>query len=131
MNAFVIVGNEDGIVGVSKATSPEARNAINKAIKKAKLNLTIINRGCGSWECGCNTNHSIPYKIKGKCGSVRVELLPAPKGVGLVCSDEIKKIFRLSGIKDIWIKSYGTTRTRINFISAIFNAFKNLNIYKK
>ncbi|HLC59374.1 MAG TPA: 30S ribosomal protein S5 [archaeon] len=131
MNAFVVVGNEDGIVGIGKGSSPESRNAVNKAVRNGKLNLLIVNRGCGSWECRCGTGHSIPYKTSGGAGSVKVELKPAPKGVGLVCNDEMKKIFRLAGIKDIWIKNFGNTGMRINSISAIYNALKNLNIYNK
>jgi small subunit ribosomal protein S5 len=131
MKAFVVVGNEDGIVGIGKGSSPEGRKVVNKAIRNAKLNLIFVNRGCGSWECSCGEKHSIPFKTIGKCGSVRVELIPAPKGVGLVCNDEIKKIFRLAGIKDIWTKSFGNTATNINFVSAIFDALKNLNIYKR
>lgn len=131
MSAFVAVGNEDGIIGIGKAKAPDARSAILKAMKKAKLNLVKIKRGCGSWECGCGGNHSIPYKSVGKSGSVRVVLYPAPKGVGLVASDEVKKILRLAGIKDIWMKSFGNTGMRINLIRAIFNALKNLYIYDK
>lgn len=131
MNAFVTVGNEDGIVGIGKGSSPEGRNAISKAVRNGKLNLILVNRGCGSWECGCGTNHSIPYKIEGGSGSVKVKLMPAPRGVGLVCSDEIKKMLRLAGIKDIWIKSFGNTGMRINFVTAVFNALKNSNVYKR
>ncbi|MEM7821202.1 MAG: 30S ribosomal protein S5 [Candidatus Aenigmatarchaeota archaeon] len=131
MNAFVVVGNEDGLVGIGKASAPEARDAINKAIKKAKLNIIRVKRGCGSWECGCGEEHSIPFKTEGKAGSVRVILMPAPKGVGLVADDESKKILRLAGIKDVWVKSFGNTGMRINLISAIFDAFKKLYIYER
>ncbi len=130
-SAFVVVGNEDGLVGIGKGTAPETRAAIEKAIAKAKLNLIKIKRGCGSWECTCNTEHSIPYKSSGKTGSVRVILLPAPKGIGLVADDESKKILRLAGIKDIWVKTFGDTSTRINLISAIFDALKKLYIYDR
>ncbi|MCD6371342.1 MAG: 30S ribosomal protein S5 [Candidatus Aenigmarchaeota archaeon] len=130
-SAMAVVGNEDGIVGVGMGKAKEPRLAIEKAIRKAKLNLIKVKRGCGSWECGCGTEHSIPFKVEGKCGSVRVVLMPAPKGVGLVASDEAKKLFRLAGIKDIWMKSFGDTQTRFNFIKAIFNALKNLYIYEK
>jgi small subunit ribosomal protein S5 len=130
-SAFVVVGNEDGIVGIGMGKAPEPRDAINKAIKKAKLNLIRVKRGCGSWECKCNNPHSIPYKVKGKSGSVRVVLMPAPKGLGLVADDESKKILRLAGIKDIWMKTYGNTSMRINLITAIFNALKKLYIYEK
>lgn len=131
MNAFVVVGNEDGLVGIGSGKSPEARSAIEKATQRAKLNLIKVKRGCGSWECECGEEHSIPYKIKGKCGSVRVELLPAPKGVGLVADDESKKILRLAGIKDVWIKSFGNTSMRVNLITAIYNALKNLYVYER
>jgi small subunit ribosomal protein S5 len=62
---------------------------------------------------------------------VKVYLLPAPKGVGLVADPESKKILKLAGIKDVWIKTYGNTSTRINLISAIYNALKNLYVYEK
>jgi small subunit ribosomal protein S5 len=129
--AFAVVGNEDRLVGIGKGTSSETRVAIDKAIKKAKLNLIKIKRGCGSWECGCDAEHSIPFKVKGKSGSVRAVLTPAPKGVGLVASDEAKKILRLAGIKDIWVKTFGNTSSRVNLISAIFDAFKKLYIYER
>jgi small subunit ribosomal protein S5 len=131
VSSFVVVGNEDGIVGIGRGSSIETRTTINKSLKKAKLNIIKIRRGCGSWECGCGTEHTIPFKTKGKSGSVRVELIPAPKGVGLVANDEAKKIFRLAGIKDIWMKSLGHTSNRINFIYAIFDALKKLYVYER
>jgi small subunit ribosomal protein S5 len=129
--AFVVVGNEDGIVGVGKGSAPETRDAITKAIQKAKLNLIKVKRGCGSFECSCGEPHSIPFKVEGKSGSVRAVLMPAPKGVGLVASDEAKKILRLAGIKDVWVKTFGNTSTRMNLIKAIFNALKNLYMYER
>jgi len=131
ISSFIVVGNEDGLVGVGKGSSIETRTAMDKALRKAKLNIIKIKRGCGSWECGCGTEHSIPYKTEGKSGSVRVELSPAPKGVGLVASDEVKKIFKLAGIKDIWMESRGRTANRINFIYAIFDALKKLYVYER
>jgi len=131
MTAFAVVGNGDGIVGIGKGRAKEGRTAVEKAINKAKLNLILVPRGCGSWECGCRgENHSIPYKTVGKSGSVVVTLMPAPKGVGLVVDDETKKILRLAGIKDVWIKTLGDTDTRMNLIGAVYNALKNLRGYK-
>jgi small subunit ribosomal protein S5 len=130
-NAFAIVGDENGLIGIGKAAAVESRAAIEKAIDKAKLNIMRIKRGCGSWECGCGENHSIPYKTEGKSGSVRVVLMPAPKGLGLVADDASKKILRLAGIKDVWMKTYGNTRMRLNLITALFNALKNLYIYDR
>ena len=130
-SAFSVVGNEDGLVGIGKGTAPEPRDAIAKSVQKAKLNIIKIKRGCGSWECGCGEPHSIPFKVEGKCGSVRVVLMPAPKGVGIVADDEAKKIFRLAGIKDVWVKTFGNTSMRINLITAIYNALKKLYIYER
>lgn len=130
-SAFVVVGNEDGIVGIGKGSAVEARDAIQKAIQRAKLRLMKVKRGCGSWECACEQQHSVRYKTKGKSGSVRVELLPAPKGVGLVANNESKKILRLAGIKDVWVKTFGKTSSSMNLISAIYDALKNLYVYDR
>lgn len=130
-SAFAVIGNEDGLVGIGKGSALEARDAIIKSIQKAKLRLIKIKRGCGSWECGCGEEHSIPFKTRGKSGSVIVELMPAPKGVGLVADDESKKIFKLAGIKDVWAKTFGNTKARINLIFAIYDALKKIYIYER
>jgi len=129
-SAFAIVGNDDGIVGIGKGTGTEGRLAIRKAIEKAKISVTKIRRGCGSWECECGETHSIPFKTTGKCGSVLVTLLPAPKGIGLAVDDESKKILKLAGITDVWGKTLGNTGARFNLIRAMFNALKNLHRYR-
>ncbi len=128
-SAFVVVGDEDGLVGIGMGKAPEARDAIAKSIQRAKLNLIRINRGCGSWECKCGTSHSIPYKTVGKSGTVRVEIIPGPRGLGLVANDETKKILRLAGIHDAWVRTFGNTSMRINLIQAVFDALKKLYIY--
>jgi small subunit ribosomal protein S5 len=128
--AFAVVGNNNGIVGIGKGRGKEGRLAVDKAIEKAKLNIIKVPRGCGSWECGCEDPHSIPFRAEGKAASVSVKLLPAPKGIGLATDDETKKILRLAGIKDVWIKTLGETGTRVNLIKAIFNALKNLHSYR-
>ncbi len=126
LHAMVVVGNEDGYLGIGYAKGKDARETIIKAAKKARLNITPIIRGCGSWECHCHGNHTIPFKVEGKAGSVRVKLIPGPRGLGLVASSEVKKVLSLAGIKDVWMQSFGQTRTRINHIYAVFNALKNL-----
>ncbi len=130
LHAAAIVGNENGLIGFGVARGKSAREVIEKAIRKAKLNIFPIRRGCGSWECGCRGHHSIPFRVMGKMGSVRVVLMPAPKGVGLVVGEELKKVMRLAGIKDVWSQSFGDTRTRLNFVGAAIDAFRNLNKMK-
>jgi len=122
--AVVLVGS-DGFLGVGAAKSREVGPAIRKAIDKAKLSVVPILRGCGSKECGCGGSHSIPFRIKGKCGSVRIQLIPSPAGVGLACADKVKQVLKLCGIEDIWSKTFGDTRTSENLVKATFDALKN------
>ncbi|MFW9770654.1 MAG: 30S ribosomal protein S5 [Promethearchaeota archaeon] len=126
--AVVLVG-ADGFIGVGSAKSREVGPAIRKAIDKAKLSVIPVLRGCGSKECGCGGTHSIPFKTNGKCGSVRIRLIPAPAGVGLASADKVKQLLKLSGIEDIWSKTYGDTRTSENLVKATFNALKNAHKY--
>ncbi len=121
----VVVGNEDGFVGVGSGKARQYLEALNKAIRNAKLNITPIRRGCGSWECRCGEPHSLPFTVSGKSGSVRVVLKPAPKGTGLVAGDVAKTVLRLAGIKDAWTETFGETRTTINFAKAVVNALRN------
>lgn len=120
----VAVGNEDGYVGVGMGKSRQIGMAIEKAVKRAKLNIIPVRRGCGSWECLCGEPHSIPFRVEGKSGSVRVMLLPAPKGVGLVASDTAKVVLRLAGIQDVWTRTFGETRTIHNMAKGVYEALK-------
>jgi small subunit ribosomal protein S5 len=130
LTALVVVGNENGVIGIGKASSREHRIALEKASEQAKINVIRVRRGCGSWECGCGGEHSIPFRAEGKYGSVHVRLISAPKGVGIVANDTTKKILTLAGIKDIWVKTQGQTSTRQNLAFAVFDALKNLNTTK-
>jgi small subunit ribosomal protein S5 len=130
-SALAVVGNMDGYLGIGMGKAKETLPAREKAIRKAKLNIFKVIRGCGSFECICNEPHSIPLKVEGKCSSVRVKLIPAPRGTGLVCDDEIKKIFRLAGIRDIYVKSSGQTRRKYNHVKAVIDALKKISNYVK
>ncbi len=126
--AVVIVG-ADGFLGVGAAKSREVGPAIRKAIDRAKINIIPVLRGCGSKECGCGGSHSIPFRIEGKCGSIRIKLIPAPAGVGLACADKVKQVLKLAGIEDIWSKTFGDTRTSENLVKATFDALKRMQKY--
>ncbi|MEX2738261.1 MAG: 30S ribosomal protein S5 [Candidatus Wukongarchaeota archaeon] len=122
--ATVAVGNKAGFVGVAEGKHKEVGPAIRKGILIAKLNIAPIRRGCGSWECRCNTLHSVPFNLVGKCGSIKLELIPGPKGLGLVAGEAAKTVLRLAGIEDVWEKTFGRTRTSSNFAKATWNALK-------
>jgi len=120
----VVIGNENGIVGVGQGKARQLRTAIDKALRNAKLNIIPVRRGCGSWECLCDQPHSVPFTVRGKSGSVEVVLKPAPRGTGLVAGEAAKTVLRLAGIKDVWSFTRGNTRTTINFVKATYNALK-------
>ncbi|HDL15056.1 MAG TPA: 30S ribosomal protein S5 [Euryarchaeota archaeon] len=128
--AIVAVGNKDGYVGLGKGVAREVGPAIRKAIKNAKVNMIEVKRGCGSWECGCGKPHTVPFAITGRAGSVRATLMPAPRGVGLVCNDVSKKILILAGIQDVWSKSLGQTKTTVNNARTTYEALRNTNLVK-
>ncbi|MAG78176.1 30S ribosomal protein S5 [archaeon] len=129
-STVAVVGNKNGYVGIGKGKAKETVPAREKATRQAKLNLIKVKRGCGSWECCCGEAHSIPFKVEGKCGSVRVVLMPAPKGTGLCAEKECQKILRMAGLKDVYAKSYGQTKTKLNFIKACFEALRKLGSMK-
>ncbi|MEM2915838.1 MAG: 30S ribosomal protein S5 [Candidatus Woesearchaeota archaeon] len=129
-SCVAIVGNGNGYVGVGYGKSKDTVPAREKALRKAKLNIFKIARGCGSWQCGCKTPHSIPFAVEGKCGSIRIKLMPAPKGKGLCMEQETAKILRLAGIKDVWSKTDGNIRSTTNLIAAVVDALKKLNSTK-
>jgi len=122
--ALVAVGNENGLIGIGLGKAKRVRNAIEKGIRLAKLNLHPVRMGCGSWECDCGEGHTLPFKVQGKAGSVVVTLLPGPQGLGLVAGDTAKVVLKMSGIKDCWSKSIGKTTTTNSFAFATFEALK-------
>jgi small subunit ribosomal protein S5 len=123
---FAVAGNENGYIGIGYGKSKETVPAREKAIRNAKLNIMKIKRGCGSWQCGCGLAHSIPFTIQGKCGSVKIKFMPAPKGTGLRAEHECTKILKLAGIRDVWSKTSGKTATKFNLIKACIAALKQL-----
>jgi len=123
--ALVAVGNTAGYVGLGVGKAKQVREAIEKGVVDAKLNVVSVRRGCGSWECGCGGDHSLPFKVHGKRGSVSVDLIPGPRGLGIVAGEAAKIILRLAGIKDCWTRSDGSTRTIPSFAYAAFDALKS------
>ena len=122
-----VVGNRDGYVGVGTGKSKETVSARDKAKRKARLNLIKIRGGEGSWEYDSMEPPSIPVAVTGKCGSVRLTLMPAPRGTGLCIEKECAKVLALAGIKDIWSKTEGQTGTKLNLIEALVDALKKLS----
>jgi small subunit ribosomal protein S5 len=121
--AEILVGNRNGYVGVGMGKDADRFPAINKAKRMAKLNLVRVYRGSGSWEeQPTEDKHSVPFKVEGKSGSVRVILMPAPKGTGLAVGKAIKPVLELAGIKNCWGRTKGRSTIWLNFAQAAVDA---------
>jgi len=125
--AIAVVGNRDGYVGLGTGKAVHVVSAIEKAVRDAKMNIIPVRRGCGSWECACGAPHSVPMKVVGKRGSVRIELIPGPRGLGIVAGEAARVVLELAGIEDVWTRTYGETRTTLSFAGATFEALRNTN----
>jgi small subunit ribosomal protein S5 len=127
---FAVSGNRNGFVGVGYGKAKETVPAREKAIRNSKLDIIKIVRGNGSWEDTGKEPNTIPFAVEGKCGSVRIKLMPAPRGTRLCVEPECQRILKLAGIKDIWSKTQGQTKSKINLIKACIEALKQLSTMK-
>jgi len=118
--AFVMVGDSDGHFGLGEKCAKEVATAIRGAIMAAKNAVIPVRRGY--WGLKFGAPHTVPVKVTGKCGSVRVRLVPAPRGTGIVSAGCVKKLLAFAGIRDVYTKSSGSTRTMGNFIKATYDA---------
>ena len=118
--AYVAVGDNDGHLGLGHKCAKEVATAIRGAIIQAKMNVIPIRRGY--WGKKAGAPHTVANKLMGKCGSVRVRLIPAPRGTGLVAAPASKKLLSMAGLEDCYTSSRGHTRTMGNFIKATFFA---------
>ena len=122
--ALVAAGNENGWLGIGLGKSKQMRIAIEKANNAAFLNVSPVKLGCGSWECRCEQKHSVPFKVKGKGGSVTIEILPGPRGLGLVAGGKIRNLLKLAGLKDAWTSTKGSTTTMNSTSKALLQCLR-------
>lgn len=128
IKALVCVGNGKNFVGIGSKTSRDAATAIRGAIQRAKCSLIYVKQGW--WSSKVGSTHTVPVISHGKSGSVRISLIPAPKGTGLVAGKVGKTILKMAGVKDIFSKSSGQTCNTENFAKATIDAIvKSSNFY--
>ncbi|CAH8268940.1 unnamed protein product [Arabidopsis lyrata] len=120
--AFVVVGDSNGHVGLGVKCSKEVATAIRGAIILAKLSVVPIRRGY--WGNKIGKPHTVPCKVTGKCGSVTVRMVPAPRGSGIVAARVPKKVLQFAGIDDVFTSSRGSTKTLGNFVKATFDCLQ-------
>ncbi|MCX7846162.1 MAG: 30S ribosomal protein S5 [Dictyoglomaceae bacterium] len=113
--ALVVVGDEQGTVGVGIAKAAEVPDAIRKAIRKARKNAVKIAISKGT----------IPHEVIGKLGASKILLKPAAPGTGVIAGGAARAVLELAGIKNVLAKSLGST-TAVNLAQATLNALKSL-----
>ena len=118
--AFVVVGDSAGHVGLGVKCAKEVATAIRGAIILAKMACVPVRRGY--WGNKIGRPHTVPTKVTGKCGSVTVRLIPAPRGAGIVAARTPKKVLQMAGIDDCYTCSRGSTKTLGNFVKATYAA---------
>merc|ERR1712137_1310003 len=119
---YVLVGDQNGHIGLGQKCAKEVATAIRGGIIAAKMSLIPVRRGF--WGNRIGFPHTVPMKVAGKCGSVRVRLVPAPRGSGVVGSPTMKKMLAFAGVADCFTCSCGHTRTKGNFMKATFEALR-------
>jgi len=125
--AFVAIGDYNGHVGLGVKCSKEVATAIRGAIILAKLSIVPVRRGF--WGNKIGRPHTVPCKVTGKCGSIWVRLIPAPRGTGIVSAPVPKKLLQMAGIEDCYTSARGSTGTLGNFAKATYAAIAKTYAY--
>lgn len=120
MKCVICVGDGDGHIGVGSKLAKEVQLSMKGALLTAKMNLIPVRRGY--WGNKIGDPHTVPTKITGKCGSVRIRFIPAPRGSGIVGSPNTKRMLALAGVKDIFSQSKGNSDTTENYVRAVYDA---------
>ncbi|VDP95069.1 unnamed protein product [Echinostoma caproni] len=120
--AIVAMGDHKCHVGLGVKCAKEVATAIRGAIIQAKLSVIPVRKGY--WGNLIGKPHTVPCKVTGKCGSVTVRLIPAPRGTGIVGAPVPKKLLHMAGIEDVYTSARGQTATLGNFAKATYAAIR-------
>ena len=115
-SAVVVVGDENGHIGVGNGKASEVPDAIRKAIEEAKKNLITVPI----------SGTTIPHEFVGRFGSAKVMLKPGTKGSGIIAGGSVRPVLELAGYQDIRTKVIGTNNPR-NVVYATIEALKNMS----
>uniref|UniRef100_A0A8C6GKM5 Small ribosomal subunit protein uS5 n=1 Tax=Mus spicilegus TaxID=10103 RepID=A0A8C6GKM5_MUSSI len=127
--AFVAIGDYNGHVGLGVKCSKEVATAIRGAIILAKLSIVPVQRGY--WGNKIGKPHTVPCKVTGRCGSVLVRLIPAPRGTGIDSAPVPKKLLMMADIDGCYTSARGCTATLGNFAKATFDTVFTKSPYQE
>lgn len=113
--ALVIVGDENGYVGLGTGKAMEVPDAIKKAIDDAKKNLINVPM----------VGTTIPHQVKGHFGAGNILIMPAQEGTGVIAGGPVRAVLELAGLKDVRAKSLGSNNAR-NMVNATIEGLKSL-----
>ena len=114
-SALVVVGDENGHVGVGTGKSTEIPEAIKKGIEDAKKNLIEVQL----------VGDTIPHTVEGIFGKGKVLIMPASEGTGVIAGGPVRAVLELAGLKDVRAKSLGSNN-RKNVVSATIDGLSRL-----
>lgn len=114
-SVLVVVGNENGKVGVGTGKSAEVPEAIKKATEEAKKNLVEISL----------VNGTLPHELTVNFGSSKVILKPAVEGTGVIAGGAVRPVLELAGVKNVTAKTLGSRNSR-NVVYATMKALKSM-----
>ena len=114
-SVLVVVGDENGHVGVGTGKSVEIPEAIRKGIEDAKKNLVNV----------AMVEGTVPHRVEGIFGTGKVLIMPASEGTGVLAGGPARAVLELAGIKDVRAKSLGSNNAR-NMVNATINGLSRL-----
>ena len=113
--ALVVVGDENGHVGIGSGKAMEVPDAIRKAVEDAKKNLIRVPM----------VGTTIPHEVIGHFGAGRIIIMPAQEGTGVIAGGAARDLLELAGLKDVRAKCLGTRNPR-NLVNATIEGLKSL-----
>ena len=115
-SALVVVGNNDGIVGVGMGKASEVPEANRKRVEDANKHLIRVPIVEGG---------TIPHETVGKFGAARVMLKPASEGTGVIAGGAVRAVAELAGISNILTKSLRSDN-QINIVRATIQGLASM-----
>ena len=114
--ALMVVGNENGKVGVGLGKAVEIPEAVRKGVEDAKRHMIEVPV----------VGTTIPHQVEGKFGKGHVRMLPAEEGTGVIAGGPARAVLEAAGIRDIRTKSYGSNNPS-NCVKATLDGLSQLS----